>query len=219
MGLGILEVKNVTQRFANRAILDNLSLDFWGGHVHSVVGPNGAGKSTLANTIMGLEGYTGHDGDILLDGQSLKGISITNRAKRGITLAWQEPAPFEGLSVQRFILAGAKLKTAARAGEVLSIMGLDPDQYLSRSVDKTLSGGERKRIELASILAMEARIVIMDQPDSGIDVEALQKIFDAPERDIRTLNGMCMGPTVASMSSPMPELLCMREGSSQPSLS
>jgi Fe-S cluster assembly ATP-binding protein len=179
MGLGILEVRNVTQRFANRAVLDNLSLDFWGGHVHAVVGPNGAGKSTLANTIMGLEGYTGHHGDILLDGQSLRGISITNRAKRGITLAWQEPARFEGLSVQRFILAGAKVKTAARAGEVLSTMGLDPDQYLSRSVDKTLSGGERKRIELASILAMEPRIVIMDEPDSGIDIEALQRIFDA----------------------------------------
>lgn len=179
MGPGILEVKNVTQRFANRAILDDLSLDFWGGHVHAVVGPNGAGKSTLANTIMGLEGYSGYAGDILLDGQSLKGVSITDRAKRGITLAWQEPARFEGLSVQRFILAGAKVKTAARAGEVLSVMGLDPCQYLSRSVDKTLSGGERKRIELASILAMEPRIVIMDEPDSGIDVEALQRIFDA----------------------------------------
>jgi Fe-S cluster assembly ATP-binding protein len=143
------------------------------------VGPNGAGKSTLANTIMGIEGYTGHDGGILLDGQSLNGISITNRAKRGITLEWKEPARFEGLSVQRFILAGAKVKTASRAGEVLSTMGLDPDQYLPRSVDKTLSGGERKRIELASILAMEPRIVIMDEPDSGIDIEALQRIFDA----------------------------------------
>jgi Fe-S cluster assembly ATP-binding protein len=179
MELGILEVRNVTQRFTNRAILDNLNIDFWGGHIHAVVGPNGAGKSTLANTIMGLEGYTGHDGDILLDGQSLKGVSITDRAKRGITLAWQEPARFEGLSVQRFILVGAKVKTTAKAGEVLSAMGLDPDQYLSRSVDKTLSGGERKRIELASILAMEPRIVIMDEPDSGIDIDALQRIFDA----------------------------------------
>ena len=179
MSTGLLEVRNVTQRFDNRAILNDLSLDFWGGHIHAVIGPNGAGKSTLANTIMGLEGYANHDGDILLDGQSLKGISITERAKRGITLAWQEPARYEGLSVLRFITAGAKVKTVARAGDVLSLFGLDPDRYLSRSVDKTLSGGERKRIELASILAMEPRIVIMDEPDSGIDVEALQRIFDA----------------------------------------
>jgi Fe-S cluster assembly ATP-binding protein len=179
MSEGVLEVRNVTQRFDDRTILDDLSLDIWAGHVHAVVGPNGAGKSTLANTIMGLEGYAAHEGDVLLDGQSLKGVSVSDRARRGITLAWQEPARFEGLSVQRFVTAGAKVKTWTRAGEVLQIMGLDPERYLSRSVDKTLSGGERKRIELASILAMEPRIVIMDEPDSGIDIDALQRIFDA----------------------------------------
>lgn len=177
--MGVLEVRNVTQRFDGRPILDDLSLDFWAGHIHAVVGPNGAGKSTLANTIMGLEGYTGHEGDIMLDGTSLKGVSISERAKRGITLAWQEPARFEGLSVERFITAGAKVKSVARAAQALSVMGLDPAKYLSRSVDKTLSGGERKRVELASILAMEPRIVLMDEPDSGIDIEALQRIFDA----------------------------------------
>lgn len=177
--MGVLEVRNLTQRFEDRAILDDLSMDFWAGHVHAVIGPNGAGKSTLANTIMGLEGYGGHGGDILLDGASLKGVPIYERARRGITLAWQEPARFEGLSVQRFITAGAKVKTRARAAEVLETFGLEPGKYLTRSVDKTLSGGERKRIELASILAMEPRIVMMDEPDSGIDVEALQHIFDA----------------------------------------
>ena len=182
MSAGILEVRNVTQRFDNRPILDNLSLDFWAGHIHAVVGPNGAGKSTLANTIMGLEGYTGHEGDVLLEGKSLKGIPVSERAKRGITLAWQEPARFEGLSVHRFITAGAKVKTGKRAGEMLEILGLDPDRYLHRNVDKTLSGGERKRIELASILAMEPRVVLMDEPDSGIDIEALQCIFDALAR-------------------------------------
>jgi len=179
MGAGILEVRNLTQQFGNQRILDDLSIDFWAGHIHAVVGPNGAGKSTLANTIMGLEGYNGHQGDILLDGKSLKGVSVSGRAKRGITLAWQEPARFEGLSVQRFITAGARTKTVKRAGEALETLGLDPDRYLSRQVDKTLSGGERKRIELASILAMEPRVVLMDEPDSGIDIEALERIFDA----------------------------------------
>ncbi len=175
----ILNVCNVTQTFDNKKVLDNLSLDFWDGHIHAVIGPNGAGKSTLANTIMGLHGYTGHEGDILLDGESIRGLSVFERARKGITLAWQEPARFEGLSVRRFIGAGARHCGIGRIREVLELLGLDADRYMNRSVDRTLSGGERKRIELASILIMEPRIVLMDEPDSGIDVEALQHIFEA----------------------------------------
>lgn len=177
--MGILEVKHVTQRFDEKNVLDDLSMDFWEGHIHAVIGPNGAGKSTLANTIMGLHGYTDHEGDIVLDGQSLKNVPVDERARRGITLSWQEPARFEGLSVRQFISAGAKRKGTQRVQEVLEALGLDPRNYINRSVDKTLSGGERKRIELASILAMEPRIVMMDEPDSGIDVEALERIFEA----------------------------------------
>ena len=104
---------------------------------------------------------------------------VDERARRGITLAWQEPARFEGLRVDRFILAGAREKSRATVERVLGRVGLDPDKYAVRAVDKTLSGGERKRVELASILAMEPRVVLMDEPDSGIDVEALTRIFDA----------------------------------------
>ncbi|HPO15606.1 MAG TPA: ABC transporter ATP-binding protein [Candidatus Hydrogenedentes bacterium] len=177
--MGILEISHVTLRLDGRPILNDLSLDLWEGHVHAIIGPNGAGKSTLASTIMGLPGYTQYEGDILLDGESLKGIPVHERARRGITLAWQEPARFEGLPVQRFITAGAKDKTRKHAAEALETLGLEPQKYLGRSVDKTLSGGERKRVELASILAMDPRIVLMDEPDSGIDVEALEKIFEA----------------------------------------
>ena len=147
--------------------------------MHALIGPNGAGKSTLANTIMGLPGYTHHSGDILLDGESLRGVPVDERARRGITLAWQEPARFEGLRMDRFIAAGAKVKSREKVKEMLTRVGLDPERYVGRKVDKTLSGGERKRVELASILAMEPRLVLMDEPDSGIDVEALQRIFDA----------------------------------------
>ena len=177
--MGILELHDVTLDLGGKPILNNLSVDFWEGHVHALIGPNGAGKSTLANTIMGLPGYTHHTGEILLDGESLRGVPVDERARRGITLAWQEPARFEGLRMDRFIAAGAKVKTREKVQEMLSRVGLDPERYLSRKVDKTLSGGERKRIELASILAMEPRLVLMDEPDSGIDVEALQRIFDA----------------------------------------
>jgi Fe-S cluster assembly ATP-binding protein len=160
-------------------VLDHLSLQFWPGHVHAVVGPNGAGKSTLADTIMGLSGYTAFDGDILFEEESIKEASIDQRARKGITLAWQEPARYEGLTVKSFIGAGAGNQSLDHIKHALDLVGLAPGEYLERAVDRTLSGGERKRIELASILTMEPKLVMMDEPDSGIDVDALQKIFDA----------------------------------------
>lgn len=177
--MGDLEVRDLSLMLGGRLILNQLSIDFWEGHIHALVGPNGAGKSTLASVIMGLPGYTDIEGDILLDGESLRGVPIDERARRGITLAWQEPARFEGLRVDRFVAAGAEDKSTATVRSALEKVGLDPDKYIKRAVDKTLSGGERKRIELASILAMGPRIVLMDEPDSGIDVEALQRIFEA----------------------------------------
>lgn len=177
--MAILEVKDLTLDIDGKRILNGLSLDIWEGHVHAIIGPNGAGKSTFASTIMGLHGYTHFEGDILLDGESLREMPVHERARRGLTLAWQEPARFEGLSVHRFISAGAKDKSRKRAARALETLGLEPQKYLNRCVDRTLSGGERKRVELASILAMEPRLVLMDEPDSGIDVEALERIFDA----------------------------------------
>lgn len=177
--MGVLELRDVSLTLGGKPILNGLSVDFWEGHIHALIGPNGAGKSTLASAIMGLPGYTHIEGDILLDGESIRELGVDERARRGITLAWQEPARFEGLRVDSFVLAGAKDKDGATARRVLERVGLDPDKYLSRAVDRTLSGGERKRIELASILAMEPRLVLMDEPDSGIDVEALTRIFDA----------------------------------------
>lgn len=175
----ILEVRDLRLSLSQKTILDGLTMEFWPGHVHAVIGPNGAGKSTLAATVMGLGGYRDHQGDILYRGESVKSLDPHQRANLGLTLAWQEPARFEGLSVERFILAGAQEKSRERAAEALELLGLDPKRYLDRAVDRTLSGGERKRVELASILAMEPELVIMDEPDSGIDVEALNRIFDA----------------------------------------
>ncbi len=175
----ILEVKNLSLRLGDKFILNNLSMEFWSGYVHAVVGPNGAGKSTLASTIMGLSGYTHFTGDIFFEGKSIRKFSIDQRAQNGITMAWQEPARFEGLTIQRFIQAGAKEKSTEKVREVIELVGLDPGNYLNRAVDTTLSGGERKRIELASILIMNPKLVIMDEPDSGIDVDALNRIFKA----------------------------------------
>ena len=111
--MGILELRNVTLELGGRPILNGLSVDFWEGHVHALVGPNGAGKSTLASAIMGLPGYTRYGGDILFDGESLRDVPVDERARRGITLAWQEPARFEGLRMDRFIAAGATERAAS----------------------------------------------------------------------------------------------------------
>jgi len=175
----LLEVTDLSLQVNSTQILNNLSIQFWEGYVHAVVGPNGAGKSTLANVIMGLPDYRRATGDILFEGRSIKTLNVDERARLGITLAWQEPARFEGLTVSRFILASSREKNKDEIDRVLKGVGLEPARYRSRAVDKTLSGGERKRIELASILAMKPRLVMLDEPDSGVDIEAIERIFAA----------------------------------------
>jgi Fe-S cluster assembly ATP-binding protein len=177
--MGKIEIKNVNLSLSGKKILDDISIDFWDGYIHAVVGPNGAGKSTLASVIMGLDGYRDIEGEIFFNGKLINDLSIDERAKKGITLFWQEPARFEGLSVKRFIQAGARDKSEENIINALLTVGMQPENYLYRAVDKTLSGGERKKIELASILAMQPKVVLMDEPDSGIDVASLNKIFGA----------------------------------------
>ncbi len=175
----MLEIENLTLRANGTAILDDLSLDLWAGYVHAIVGPNGAGKSTLAFTIMGLDDYRDHEGKITFDGRGLGDLAVDERARLGITLAWQEPARFEGLTVGKFIRAAARDNSDAAVADSLEKAGLPPQRYMNRPADNTLSGGERKKVELASILAMRPRLVILDEPDSGIDVESLARIRDA----------------------------------------
>lgn len=175
--MNILEVRGLTLVKDNKSILSDVSIDIWDGYVHAVIGPNGAGKSTLAQTIMGLHGYRDHQGEIFFEGKSIKALSIDQRARLGMTLVFQEPARFEGLGVSDFILAGARDKSPATVERALEVVGLDPARYRARSVDKTLSGGERKRIELASVFAMKPRLLLMDEPDSGVDIDSVQHIF------------------------------------------
>lgn len=173
----ILTIDDLHLTLQGKKILRGIKMDIWAGHIHAIIGPNGAGKSTLVSTIMGLPGYTPDQGKIYFLGVDITSLPVYERARMGLTLAWQEPARFEGISVEKFILVGAKNKCHKRAEEVLEMVGLDPSKYLKRSVDKTLSGGERKRIELASLIAMEPKLILLDEPDSGIDFDALQKIF------------------------------------------
>ena len=147
--------------------------------IHSVIGPNGAGKSTLAYLLMGIGGYSPEEGSVYFNDEDITQFTITQRSKRGITLAWQEPARFEGLTVYDYLSIGAggvgkvSENTLRRA---LERVDLSPDKYLYREVSEALSGGERKRIEMASILTMKPKLAILDEPDSGIDLVSLKEI-------------------------------------------
>lgn len=176
--MGILEIKNLSLTLNGKQILWNVNMDIWEGRVHAIVGPNGAGKSTLASTIMGLEGYRNVKGKIVFKGSEINDLSTDERARKGISFGWQEPARYEGLLVKDFVLASSKKKDEKIAEKALLQVGLEPSKYITRAVDKTLSGGERKKIELASIITMNPDLIMLDEPDSGIDVASLEKIFE-----------------------------------------
>ncbi len=174
----MLEIKNLNLTLDNKKILKDINLEIPQSGIYSFVGPNGAGKSTLAYTIMGLTKYQKIEGDIIFNKESIKGTSISQRAKKGITLAWQEPARYEGLTVKKFISFSLKKKNEKIIKESLLKVGLDPSHYLNRFLDRTLSGGERKRIEFASILAMNPKLVLLDEIDSGVDIASFGKIIE-----------------------------------------
>lgn len=169
----LLELRRLSCVQAGRILLQDVDLAVEAGEIHALLGANGAGKSTLAYLVMGCEGYVPSSGEILFQGQSLAGVPLHERARRGITLAWQEPARFEGLQVGTYLRLGGVRRPAA---ECLRRVGLNPGDYLGRTVDRTLSGGERKRIELASVLAMAPRLAILDEPVSGIDLLSQDEI-------------------------------------------
>ncbi len=174
----LLEIKDLSLSINGKTILKNINMEIWEGYVHAIVGPNGAGKSTLASTIMGLEGYRNFKGSIYFKGEDIGKLNIDERARMGITFGWQEPARYEGLLIKDFLKAAARGKNGDFIFEQLNRVGLEPEDYANRAVDKTLSGGERKKVELASILAMDPDLVLLDEPDSGIDVETLDKMFE-----------------------------------------
>jgi Fe-S cluster assembly ATP-binding protein len=172
--MALLEIDRMSFRVPARAVLDGLDLSVAAGEIHALVGTNGTGKSTLAYLIMGCEGYRADAGEIRFDGRRIDALPLHERARLGITLAWQEPARFEGLSVGDYLRLG---KGEIDAEDCLHRVGLAPADYLNRMVDKTLSGGERKRIELASVLALAPRLMILDEPTAGIDLLSIREIM------------------------------------------
>ncbi len=173
----VLQVRGLSLLRNGSSILREVNLSIRPGEIHGLLGRNGSGKSSLAYTLMGCDGYRPGAGRIFFSGRDITGFSITERSRLGLTLAWQEPAHFEGLKVKDYVALGAKEEHPVdRVKEALSMVALSPDVYLERTVDSTLSGGERKRIELAAVYAMHPALAILDEPDSGIDVLSLKYI-------------------------------------------
>lgn len=177
----LLHLVDVGLTVGGKPILHDLNLHVLPGEIHALLGVNGSGKSTLASIIMGLSGFSPTSGKVVFRGEEITSLPIPDRAKRGITLAWQEPARFEGLTVAEYLELGrhGSPGSAPSPEECLAMVGLPPERYLQRTVDATLSGGERKRVELASVLSMRPRLSILDEPDSGIDALSLSRILDA----------------------------------------
>lgn len=186
----MLELKNITFEADGKTILDDISLKLTEHALTVITGPNGGGKSTLAKLIMGIEHPT--KGSIFFNGEDITDLSIDERAKRGTGYAFQQPPRFKGMSVRRLLeLAHGRPLEEENCISYLSDVGLCSKDYLDRDVDNSLSGGEVKRIEIATLLARELKMSIFDEPEAGIDlwsfsklVETFQKLHQQKQQDI-----------------------------------
>ncbi len=177
----MLEVKNISfevvQNDGTTQIIKDLSFTVPDGRLTVITGPNGGGKSTLAKLVMGLERVT--SGSIIWNGTDISDMPITDRAKLGIGYAFQQPPRFKGMKVSKLLeLAhGSPLSEEACCG-YLSKVGLCAREYVSREIDATLSGGELKRIEIATLLAKKPALAIYDEPEAGIDLWSFAMLVD-----------------------------------------
>lgn len=163
----------------------NLTLD---NHFIAFTGPNGGGKSTLARVIAGI--IKPNEGQILLDGEDITGLNITQRAKAGISFAFQQPVRFKGITVKTLLdLAAGKPLSLKAACAYLSEVGLCAADYVNREVNDSLSGGELKRIEIATVLARGTKLSLFDEPEAGIDLWSFQNLIQVFERMHQEIRG------------------------------
>lgn len=173
----LLKVDDIWVQRPGAEVLRGVDLEVRQAEVHVLLGLNGSGKTSLALALMGAEGYKPEQGHILFDGEDITELSMTERAHRGLTLAWQAPALFEGLLAADYLALGMEEPSRERIEEALRAVALSPMAYMGRTVNHALSGGERKRIELAAVYAMRPHLAILDEPDSGIDVLCIEDII------------------------------------------
>ena len=182
----MLELKNLSfivdsENSSKKEIIKNINLSIDDRKFVAITGPNGGGKSTLAKLIMGIEKPTG--GQILFNGTDITDKSISERAKLGISFAFQQPVRFKGIKVKDLItLAAGDAITTAGACEYLSKVGLCARDYINRDVDASLSGGELKRIEIATIIARNTPLSVFDEPEAGIDLWSFNNLIRVFEK-------------------------------------
>ena len=196
----MLKIKNLHVRVAGKDILKGLSLDVKAGEVHAIMGPNGAGKSTLGNIIAGREGYEVVEGSVMLEGVDLLALEPEERAAAGVFLAFQYPVEIPGVNNTYFLRTALNAQRKARGEaeldsmqflkrvrEKLAVLDLK-DELLHRAVNEGFSGGEKKRNEIFQLALLEPKLAILDETDSGLDIDALKAVADgvnlmrSPER-------------------------------------
>ena len=188
----MLELQNVTytvtENNIEKNIIDHMDLVIPDGKFVVITGPNGGGKSTLAKTIMGINHIS--SGRLFFDGEDITAKNITERAKLGISFAFQQPVHFKGIKVIDLLrLATGKNISKDSACEYLSKVGLCAKEYINREVNNSLSGGELKRIEIATVLARGTKFSIFDEPEAGIDIWSFQNLIQVFENIRKTVQG------------------------------
>lgn len=184
----MLEIRNLHARVEDREILKGIDLTVEAGRVHAIMGPNGSGKSTLAQVIAGHQTYEVTEGEILFDGKNLLELEPEERACEGVFLAFQYPVEIPGVSNSYFLRAGVNARRKYRGEpemdalefmsfikEKMKLLDLDPS-LLSRSVNEGFSGGEKKRNEIFQMAVLEPRLCVLDETDSGLDIDALKTV-------------------------------------------
>lgn len=188
----MLELRNISyevsdEKAENKEILKNINLTI-DDHFVAITGPNGGGKSTLAKMIAGIIKPT--EGQILLDGEDITELGITERARKGISFAFQQPVHFKGLTVKDLItLAAGKTMSVTEICDILSEVGLCAREYIDREINASLSGGELKRIEIAMIFARGTKLSIFDEPEAGIDLWSFNSLIHVFEKMRDEING------------------------------
>ena len=186
----LLEIKNLHARVEGKAILDGIELTVDVGEVHAVMGPNGSGKSTLAYVLSGREGYEVTEGEVIFEGKDLLAMAPEERARAGIFLAFQYPIEIPGVSTSVFLKSAVNalrrergeseldaMDFLKRAKEKLAALRMD-EKFLSRPVNVGFSGGEKKRSEIFQMAMLEPKLAILDETDSGLDIDALKIVAE-----------------------------------------
>ena len=187
----MLELRHISYAAADedgeKEILNDISLAVSERFV-AITGPNGGGKSTLARIIAGIIKPT--SGSIILDGEDITGLGVTERARKGISFAFQQPVRFKGITVYDLLrLASGRKLTVGEACDYLSRVGMCARDYVNREVNASLSGGELKRIEIATILARGTKLSIFDEPEAGIDLWSFSNLINVFEKMYEEING------------------------------